>query len=177
MRTREIFPWRKRFRGAKRYYSKLYRRAERFGFPLGETDWYDMHHVHFDFSGHGRRSVKHHREHLRALFTAFGRVLAHAPHGSRPAQVFVSISPVFWPEGDALFIHTPNPNGTAFPCDFEGARWRVKPPAFLREFVSGKPWDIGVKENDGKQWFVIRESKVVVASERELRSLLLPEAQ
>lgn len=157
MKCRKIFPWRKRFRGASRYYAKLHREARSFSFPLGDDQWYDFHHVHFDFSGHGRRSVKHHREHLRVLFVAFRRVLADVRQSSRPLQVFVSISPVCWPEGDALYIHTPNPNGTAFPHTFTGVSWRVTPPAFLREFVSGESWDIGVKEQDGQRWFVIRD--------------------
>lgn len=156
MKTRETSPWRKRFRGAKRYYLKVHRKARGFSFPLGEADWYDMHHVHFDFSGHGRRSVKHHREHLRALFIAFRRVRADTRLSSRPVQVFVSISPVCWPELDALYIHTPNPNGTAFPYGFSGVMWDVKPPAFLREFTSGESWEIGVMVQEDKVWFVIR---------------------
>jgi hypothetical protein len=157
MKCREIFPRRKRFRGAKRYYMKLHREARVFSFPLGEADWYDMHHVHFDFPGHGRRSVKHHREHLRALFTAFRRALADAQSSSRLVQVFVGISPVCWAEGDALYIHTPNPNGTVFPYGFPDVSWHVQPPAFLREFVAGESWEIGVLEMEGKHWFVVRD--------------------
>jgi hypothetical protein len=101
--------------------------------------------------------VTHHREHLRALFTAFRRVLAHVPLSGRPVEVFVGISPPCWPEGDALYIHTPNPNGTVFPYEFSGVSWGVQPPAFLREFVAGESWEIGVLEQEGKRWFVVRD--------------------
>lgn len=116
-----------------------------------------MHHEHFDFSGHGCRGVKHHREHLRALFTAFRRVLADVRVSSRPVQVFVYIAPAGSPDGDALFIHTPNPNGTAFPHDFDGVVWEVRPPAILREFISGENWEIGAAERGKERWFFIRE--------------------
>jgi hypothetical protein len=162
VKCRTIFPWRRRFRGARRYYSKLHQRAGVFSFALGETDWYDMHHVHFDFFGHGRRGVKHHREHLRALFTAFRRVSAQVASSGRPVQVFVGISPVCRPEEDALYIHTSNPNGSAFPYGFPDVSWDARPPAFLRDFVAGEPWEIGVLEREGKRWFV-----VVTARHRE----------
>lgn len=165
VKCRTIFPWRKRFRGARRYYAKLHQRAGAFSFALGDTDWYDMHHVHFDFYGHGRRGVKHHRQHLRALFTAFRRVLAQVRSSGRPVQVFVGLSPVCWPEGDALYIHTPNPNGSEFPYGFPDVSWGVRPPAFLRDFVAGEPWEIGVLERERKQWFVVRDRPAIVESE------------
>ena len=75
-------------------------------------------------------------------------------------QVFVGISPACWPEEDALYIHTSNPNGTVFPYRFPGVSWGVQPPAFLREFVAGEPWEIGVLEREGKHWFVVRDRGV-----------------
>ena len=152
----DSWPRHKRFRGAKRYYEKLAREARSFSYSLREGEWYEMHHHHFDFFGHGRRGVKHHRAHLNALFTAFRRVLADVRLSGRPAQVFVYIAPHGSPEGDALFIHTPNPHGT-FPHDFDGVEWDVPPPAYLREFISEEAWQVGAAQPDKERWHFIRE--------------------
>ena len=157
MKCREIRPWRKRFRGAKRYYARLHEDAARFSFPLGEDHWYCLHHTHFDWDGHSRRGDWHHREHLRALFTAFRGALAAARASGRPVQIWGLISPAFWSDGHALYIHTPNPRGEAFPHAFNGIEWDAKPPAFLREHVADETWEIGASEYEGNRWFIVRE--------------------
>jgi hypothetical protein len=95
-------------------------------------------------------------EHLGALFDAFGRALKQASESHRPVQVFVSIAPHSDADQDALYVHTPNPNGTLFPHAFEDVRWDVPPPLFLRAFVEGKPWQIGAAPRDRSVWWIIR---------------------
>lgn len=52
-----------------------------------------------------------------------------------------------------------------FPYGFPGVSWDVRPPAFLRDVVAGEPWEIGVLEQQGKRWFVVRDRPVTVKSE------------
>jgi hypothetical protein len=64
-------------------------------------------------------------------------VVLQSTQSGRSIQVFVSIAPSTVPEQDALYVHTPNPNGTPFPHQFEGVRWGAPVPPTLRPFIDG----------------------------------------
>jgi hypothetical protein len=147
---------RKKFRGKRRYFRNLHRRAARFRIDLRESHWYDLWHEHFDFKGHGRFSVRHRREHLAALFVAFYRAGRQAAESGRPAQVFLSIAPRHRAEHDAIYVHTPNPNGTAFPYAFNGVRWGIPAPDLLRPFISDE-WEVGeILRSREPGWLAVR---------------------
>lgn len=133
---------RKRFRHARRYYRTLRRRAESDCIPSGGQGWFDMWHTHPDWRGDGNRGARHRRRHLEAGFTIFERYLAEAARIGAPMQVFMSIDALDSSQ-DAVWVHTPNPNRDNFPFCFEGTEWSVEPPVILREFLRGRPWQLG----------------------------------
>lgn len=145
-----------KLRGGRRYYTRLKNSAATFSVDLRPSQWYDLWHKHFDRHGYTRRSHRARHQHLRALFTAFRRTLQQAFDSARPVQVFVSIAPESEAEQDALYVHTPNPNGTPFPHPFEGVHWNASPPPFLRTFIEGEPWEIGSVQYEGSTWWVVR---------------------
>ena len=146
----------KKLRGGKRYYARLRNRAATFSIDLRPSQWYDLWHEHFDWRGYSHGDRRARTQHLSALFGAFSRALQQASKAGRPVQVFVSIAPDSNADQDALYVHTPNPNGTPFPHAFEGVRWDVPPPPFLRAFVEGKAWQLGAAMRDRSVWWVIR---------------------
>lgn len=146
----------KKLRGGKQYYRRLRASAATFSLDFGSSQWYDLWHIHFDFRGYSRRSPQARTEHLAVLFTAFKGVLRQASEATRPVQVFVSIAPASEPEQDALYVHTPNPNGTPFPHKFQGVEWDAPVPAFLRRFVADEPFEVGIVRDDGRPWWVVR---------------------
>jgi hypothetical protein len=123
---------------------------------MAPPHWYDLWHEHFDRRGHSRGRGRARCAHLRALFTAFERVLQQAADATGAVQVFVSIAPEARAEQDALYVHTPNPNGTHFPHEFAGVQWGAVPPPVFRAFVDGKPWDIGSGSGEWTGWWVVR---------------------
>jgi hypothetical protein len=128
-----------------------------FSVDLRTENWFDLSHTHFDWPGHGRRGARHRRQHLAALFTAFRRAIEQTRTAERPLQVWVSIAPDNEPEQDALYVHSPNPNGTQFPYAFRGVQWNANAPPFLRDFVADPSWDLGRLDADGQIWYVVRE--------------------
>ena|SRR5688572_17580 len=157
MAYRNTDRWRRKFRGARRYYRGLERRAARFSFDLSAGNWFDLHHTHFDWVGHGRRGTRHRRRHLTALFTAFRRVVDQARASGRPLQVWLSVAADHEVEQDALYLHSANPNGTPFPYPFSGVEWSVEVPPFLRDFVGDGSKEIGYLEYEGQPQYVVRE--------------------
>ena len=89
-------------------------------------------------------------------FAAFERALDQVSAVDEPMQVFVSITPEPEAHQDALYVHTPNPNGRPFPHSFEGVRWDVIPPPSLRAFVEGQRWQTGGLSDDPRCWWVVR---------------------
>ena len=152
----------KKLRGGKRYYTQLRRRAATLSVDLTPGQWYDLWHQHFDWVGRSRRGGRARAEHLAALFVAFERMLAQTANANMPVQVFLSIAPESNAEEDALYVHTPNPNGTPFSNALEGVTWGVPPPPFLRVFVEnerwevGRMWEVGSTGAGRQAWWVVR---------------------
>lgn len=144
---------RKRFRHARRYYRRLRREAESDRIPSGGSGWFDMWHTHPDWRGDGNRGARHRRLHLRAGFTIFERYLAEAAELGVPMQVFMTIDALDSSQ-DAVWVHTPNPNRDNFPYAFGGVDWNVKPPVILREFLLGRPWQLGRYEGSPGEYCV-----------------------
>ena len=147
---------RKKFRGKRRYFRKLHRKAAQFSIDLREGNWFDLWHEHFDWEGYGEFSVRHRREHLAAMFVAFERAVRQLAGFKGPAQVLISIAPQHLSDNDALYVHTPNPNGTPFPFDFGGVRWGIQVPELLRSFMRPE-WEVGeIPQEDGSKWLAVR---------------------
>jgi hypothetical protein len=110
----------------RRYCHRLRRQVRTFRVDLARKQWCDFWHHHFDMRGLGNRSWRLRRLHLSALIQALGRVRHELETQERPYQLFAIID-IADAGGDGLFVHTPNPNGTPFPCDLEGRELRAVP--------------------------------------------------
>lgn len=154
---REFSYPRKRFRHARRYYRRLWRRAEAERIP-DPGGWFDMWHTHPDWRGDGNRGAHHRRLHLAAGFTIFERYLAQGAELGVPMQVFMTIDALNSSQ-DAVWVHTPNPNRDNFPYRFQGVHWDVTPPVILREFLRGRDWQLGRSEGSpGFYWVRQRQA-------------------
>jgi hypothetical protein len=102
-----------------RYYSQLVRRRRTFAVDLDKDPWFDMWHQHFDLHGYGDHGWRDRRRHLSALLEALSRAVVQLSALGKPYQAFAVVNPGASSE-DALYIHTPNPNGTDFPLSHQG---------------------------------------------------------
>ena len=112
------------------YYRKLLKKSRTFEVDLPNKEWCDLHHEHFDLDGKGNEGrlqrVRHLNAHLRALRRARMELLAQ----STPFQLFAYID-LAASENDAVYVHTPNPNGTAFPAELNFGDGEAHPPPIL----------------------------------------------
>jgi hypothetical protein len=131
---------RKRFRHARRYYRALRREAETLRVDI--DGWFDNWHTHPDWAGDGNRGARDRRRHLAAGFTLFRRLLEQAGQARGPVQVFMLIDALDSSQ-DAVYVHTPNPNGDNFPMRYENAEWDVRVPVILRELLADADWELG----------------------------------
>jgi hypothetical protein len=108
----------KKHRGLKRYYRNLaihtdFDKMTRLDFNKPDT-WFDNWHLHFDWKGYGNNSFKRRKPHLDKLFRHFEILVDKTKLLKLDFQLYAIILD-FDSGGDALFLHTPNPNGNAFP--------------------------------------------------------------
>ncbi len=144
-----------KFRGNRRYYRTLRHKAEEFHTSLnGPDDWYDLWHTHFDWYGRGNKKAKARAEHIKALFTAFEKLLNQTKTYQKPYQAFLSFCDTDSSQ-DAIYFHTPNPNKNNFPYTFEGVEWGVTVPSFLSPFMKDN-YEIGQQIFQDKKWYTVR---------------------
>jgi hypothetical protein len=88
------------------------------------------------------------------LFGAFRSVLTQAAEYDGPAQVFVSLHAKDT-AGDALYVHTPNPNSANFPYQFEPYRWEdVRSPEWRTRHV-GEEFEVGETLFEGERRYIV----------------------
>ncbi len=107
---------RQRLRGAPRYFRRVHRKAAAFTLDPGAGTWWDHWHYHADWPGWGNRGWRYRREHLRALARVFLTIADAAPRFTTPFQTWILLHEEDAGQ-DAVFLHTPNGNGTSFPLD------------------------------------------------------------
>ena len=109
--------------------------------------WFDLWHEHPDWDGRGNASWRARRAHLAAGFTILRRVAGQFAGWEVPHQVWYVIDPRD-SANDGVYVHTPNPNGSAYPYPFDGVAWGAPVPERLAEFVAGPAWEFG--RSDGR---------------------------
>jgi len=113
----------KKHRGLRRYYKNLaiQNEFERTGYLeyLKDSDaWFDYRHWHFDWKGMGNSSFKKRKPHLDKLFRHFEILAEEVKYLNIEFQLFAVILDSH-SASDALFLHSPNPNGSEFPLIWE----------------------------------------------------------
>jgi hypothetical protein len=109
-----------------RYYFKLFQKSRRYRVDLVAKKWCDMSHQHFDWYGLGNDGWIHSKRHLTALLVALVQATNELAKSNQQYQLFAVVH-ICDRGGDAIYVHTENPNGTNFPVTFPGKRIDVVP--------------------------------------------------
>lgn len=96
------------------YYAKLKRKSRTYAVRMDKKLWCDLHHEHFDWDGKGNTDRAHRVAHLNALLRALSRARFELTNYGKPFQIFGYVD-LKNSSNDALYVHTPNPNGSEFP--------------------------------------------------------------
>ena len=139
----------------RQYYHKLFRQCSRFCVDLPKQQWCDFWHTHFDWEGFGNLSWTHRRRHLTALLRALSRARAELSSTNAEYQLFAMVFPDSSAD-DAIFVHTSNPNGTTFPCVFNGATSIDKLPPLLAGYINLNPYSVMKQNNNNQVSYIIQ---------------------
>lgn len=137
------------------YYRRLRRRADSFGVDLAAKQWCDLWHTHFDWKGFGELGWVHRRRHLNALLRALDRARTELATVSSPHQLFALVHPGSSAD-DAIYVHTPNPNGSEFPCAFSNAAPVSELPPLLVGRVDLSRYSVLLQRYGSEVFYVIQ---------------------
>ena len=112
------------------YYRKLLKKSRSFVVDLPAKEWCDLHHEHFDWDGKGNEGRLQRVRHLNAHLRALRRARLELQAQRAPFQLFAYID-LAASENDAVYVHTPNPNGSAFPAELSCRSEETQPPPLL----------------------------------------------
>jgi hypothetical protein len=123
------------------YYRKLSKKSRTFSIRMDKKHWCDLYHEHFDWDGKGNASKTDRVKHLNALFRALRRTRVELSTYGRPYQLFAYID-LDNSANDALYVHTPNPNGTPFPNPIESISVVVQAPPVVAARINVAEYEV-----------------------------------
>lgn len=142
-------------RGLRRYFKNLNKKKlpEHLNFSGSADSWFDLYHLHVDNKGLGNRSWKARKQHLETLFELADEIQIKLNQFPKEFQFWIQVDEEN-SYGDAIYIHTENPNNSNFPIklDFD-SKAEIKKSQLL-DFLKEKDYEIQkmtLSDYDGKE--------------------------
>lgn len=116
-----------------------------------ESEWFDYWHTHLDWMGRGNRHISDRFAVAAGLLRLLERV---ASSEREHVQCWVTLAPDTGQS--ALFLHSPNPQGTPWPHPFDGVIWDIVPPDWLAPLLSSTGLQPGCWGSGERQRLLVR---------------------
>ncbi|MBW8773813.1 MAG: hypothetical protein JF596_01715 [Stenotrophomonas sp.] len=134
-----------------RYWAREETKADAILARALESEWFDYWHTHLDWKGRGNRHPTDRAEVAGALLRLLQRVVS-----VRRDDVQCWVTLAADTGNSALFMHSRNPQGSAWPHPFEGTRWDAEMPKWLALLLPGG-MQAGCWGKDEHQVWMVRE--------------------
>jgi hypothetical protein len=116
-----------------------------------ESEWFDYWHTHLDWKGRGNRHVSDRTTVAAGLL----RLLKRAVSSEREdVQCWVMLAQDTGQS--ALYLHSPNPQGTPWPHPFDGVTWDIELPGWLVPLLSSDGLQAGRWGSGESQRLLVR---------------------
>lgn len=147
----------KKFRGKRRYFRNLQKEAatKHLRLDFGKASWFDIWHSHLDILGHGNRSIKIRREHIKAHIALYESLLKRLGNFEKPFQSWIEIDDQD-AGSDAVYIHSPNPNEDNFPLKIANVNWLIELPTYFKDLIDPKKFEVGQYRWESVTYFLIQ---------------------
>lgn len=129
-----------------RYWDKMRDRALRSLSNLDTTGWFDYWHCHIDWQAKGDKEPENRERAIELGYEVLKMAGEIASKVKGPIQYWWFIHESSGE--DAVYLHTPNNNGSPFPCDFEGISWGEHGHPKLVQIVDHAKYKVGVIRNE-----------------------------
>jgi hypothetical protein len=147
----------RKFRGKRRYFRNLWREVESFDLKLDSPSQFDLWHIHLDFFGLGKNSLKVRREHIKAHVALYHRLMKQLEDYAYPYQVWICIYEDE-PISDAVYIHSPS-NNDYFPHQVQGLERDVKLPNTFCDLIDLHIFQVAYRKSDYEEIYFIQSKE------------------
>ena len=117
--------------------------------------WFDWWHTHPETFGRGNKSHRARHKALERLRGVYSDVSRSLSQFKKPYQTWVLISQAD-SGADAVYIHTPNPNGSTFPNPFDGVDWSAPAPTWISKVFWPSQYRIGHSVENSENWYWVQ---------------------
>ena len=135
------------------YWTRQYRKAIRDLDRVDIGSWFDLWHTHIDWDSKGNRFLEQRMRAATLTYDAYQYALSRAKGRAEPIQVWAHFCEDTG--NNAVYVHTPNANGTAFPYVFVDTEWGVAAPPEL-EHLPLAAFELGRMRFNGETSYVLR---------------------
>jgi hypothetical protein len=137
------------------YWARAEARGRRNIDRLDLTSWFDYWHTHVDWYGRGNTRP----ENVPKIAAATVRLLQHleglAKDRSEPIQLWATLCGNTM--DNAVYAHSPNPNGSVYAHDFHAVTWDSPVPDWAAAAVPSATHQIGMASYDGEVVYLVRQ--------------------
>lgn len=116
-----------------------------------ESEWFDYWHTHLDWKGRGNRHVSDRTTVAAGLLRLLKRAVSSEPED---VQCWVMLAQDTGQS--ALYLHSPNPQGTPWPHPFDGVTWDIELPGWLAPLLSSDGLQAGRWGSGESQRLLVR---------------------
>jgi hypothetical protein len=137
----------------KRYWDKMREFAVRSFSNLDPNSWFDYWHCHIDWQGKGDKRQKNRESSIKLGYEILKMAEDFTSKTNGPIQFWWFIHESSY--DDAIYLHSPNDNGTPYPYDFAEVTWGKNDNKVLAEVVDTEQYKIGTIINEHGTIYVI----------------------
>jgi len=123
------------------YLNKKYAKAIKTIKTHDISGWYDLWHTHIDWNSRGNHFLSTRVLVARMTYELLLAAERHFSQRQEPIQLFALISDEDTGK-NSVYAHTPNPNGTPYPCELK-VKWGVKPPVEIADVIDQTRYEVG----------------------------------
>jgi hypothetical protein len=113
--------------------------------------WFDLWHIHPDFKARANRAAPMAAD---ATFQLLQVAVTFFSSRTTPIQMFATLCDNTG--NNAVYLHSPNPNGTKFPHIVDGAVWGGEHPSRLSSVVISNAFEVGCIDHTSEVVHIIR---------------------
>ncbi|WP_432724057.1 hypothetical protein R0381_000628 [Jeongeupia wiesaeckerbachi] len=121
---------------------------------LNYATWFDLWHTHPDWKAKGNRCAENRAAVAAQTYKLLKQAERLASTSGQTIQIFATVCEDTG--NNAVYLHTKNPKGTAYPQAFSGAQWGVAVPAELIGVMDCDTHEIGKMVYSDAVEYIIR---------------------
>ena len=140
-----------------RYWSKMRNCAVKSFSDLDTEGWFDWWHYHIDWEGKGDKRAENREASLSLGYEVLQMAEEFKSNVSGPIQCWWFIHEQS--QDDAVYMHSPNENGSPFPFDFKGVTWGEHDNEVLSSLVDISLFKTGKMVNEYGTTYVVSSNQ------------------